>query len=56
MSAINFIPLLISSLFLAIISFMKKTKKNKKAYWIITALIIWLGVLLWTLNVMEVIV
>jgi len=46
--AITYIPLLITSLSLAIISFMK-AKKSKKIFWIITALVFWLGSILWTL-------
>lgn len=47
---LTYIPLITTSLALAIISFMKKTQKNKKIYWLISACILWIGTLIWTLN------
>jgi len=48
-TAITFIPLLISNMFLAIISFIKTNKKQKLKYTILIT-IIWISTLLWTLN------
>jgi len=48
-TAISFIPILISSLFLTIISFIKTTKKKKVRYTILMS-IVWIATLLWTLN------
>ncbi|MDO8508189.1 MAG: hypothetical protein Q7S27_00730 [Nanoarchaeota archaeon] len=48
--AIIYIPLILSSLALGIVSFVKETKKNNKVLWLITAFIIWIGNFIWTLN------
>ena len=52
MDALTYIPILISSLALALVSFSRKRKQ--KTLWLATATIIFIGTLIWTLNVLGV--
>lgn len=57
MEPLTYIPLVITTTVLAVISFMKargKDGKKRKLYWIITAFIFWIGTLLWTLDKLRV--
>lgn len=51
MSAINFIPLMLSTLALAVVSFLAKKQKNTT--WLIVAFIIWLITFLFAIGIFN---